>query len=166
MVICFLLVVWGAGHFGKAAVFSGGSPEDARQLLFVYELRGQVPREGFYCFDQEQTISALLKASGVGHHIAAAAAGPVRNGSSIWIGDTIEIREIAPAARLNFFLPVSVNAAAAEDLQLVPGLGLHTARTIIAYRDDHGGINDLQELAKLKGIGAKKLAALLPYLTL
>ena len=167
MVICFLLAAWGTAQFLKAGVLLESSFATARRALFVYELRGQVPREGFYCFNRAQTIPDLLKASGAGYHGAVPAASwPVRNGSSISVGETIQIRDIASSARLNFFLPVSVNAAAAEDLRLIPGLGTHTARAIIAYRDTRGGIGDLQELATLQGIGAKELAALLPYLTL
>ncbi len=166
MVICFLLIAWCALQLLKTGVAAEGAAAATQRPLFVYELRGQVPHEGFYCFYQEQTIADLLEASGAaGRAVPVAASGPVANGTSILLGEHVQLQDLAAAARLNFFLPVSVNAARAEDLRLIPGLGMHTALAITAYRDARGGIHDLRELAALQGMSEKKLAALLPYLT-
>jgi competence protein ComEA len=62
--------------------------------------------------------------------------------------------------------PVSINSASAAQLEALDGVGPATAQRIVAYRQQHGGFRSLQELDEVAGIGPKRLAALLPQLTL
>jgi competence protein ComEA len=59
-----------------------------------------------------------------------------------------------------------VNLSSEEDLTLIPGIGMKTAKAIISYRDKNNGIKDLQELTAVKGIGKKRLRLLMSYLTI
>lgn len=56
--------------------------------------------------------------------------------------------------------PLSLNSATAEQLDGLDGVGPETARKIIAYRTEHGGFGSVDELDRVPGIGAKKLAGL------
>lgn len=61
--------------------------------------------------------------------------------------------------------PLSLNSATAEQLDALDGVGPETARKIIAYRVEHGGFGSVDELDRVPGIGAKKLAGLRPQVT-
>ena len=52
--------------------------------------------------------------------------------------------------------PVDINSATAEELAFVlNGVGAKKAAAIIAYREKNGPFQDVQELTKVSGIGAK-----------
>jgi len=77
-----------------------------------------------------------------------------------------EISEMGAAARLNFFLPVDINTASADELMLIPGIGTKTAEAVVEYRTIQKRIKSLDELGSLPGMGEKKLQALLPYIAI
>lgn len=52
-----------------------------------------------------------------------------------------------------------LNQASKEKLIELPGIGPVLADRIIAYREQHGPFQDVNELLKIKGIGNKKLNA-------
>jgi len=55
---------------------------------------------------------------------------------------------------------VNVNSATATELQKLPGIGPAIARAILEYRQSNGRFSSVEELLKVKGIGAKKLEAI------
>ena len=59
---------------------------------------------------------------------------------------------------------VDVNRAASIELQTLPGIGEKLAAAIIAYREERGPIQDMDELLNVRGIGQKRLDAIRPYL--
>lgn len=61
---------------------------------------------------------------------------------------------------------VNVNTATAAQLQLLPGIGTVIAQRVIEYRTQHGQFRQASDLMQVKGIGAKKLAALQPFIAL
>lgn len=56
--------------------------------------------------------------------------------------------------------PLDINAAAAEELAGLPGIGEVLAERIVAYRTEHGPFTAVEDLTKVSGIGEKKLAEL------
>lgn len=61
---------------------------------------------------------------------------------------------------------ISLNSASAGELDRLPGVGPSTAAKILEYRRAHGGFASIDELLAVKGIGAKKLKDMRPYLRL
>ena len=56
--------------------------------------------------------------------------------------------------------PLDINAASAEELAALPGIGEVLAGRIVAYREEHGPFAAVEDLMKVSGIGEKKLAEL------
>jgi competence protein ComEA len=56
--------------------------------------------------------------------------------------------------------PVDLNAATAQALDSLPGVGPSTAQAILDYRNAHGPFKSVQDLSKVKGIGPAKLEQL------
>ena len=60
---------------------------------------------------------------------------------------------------------INVNTADAAKLQEIPGIGEALAARIIAFRDEHGPFEKVDDLLNVRGIGVKSLDKLRPYLT-
>ncbi len=50
---------------------------------------------------------------------------------------------------------VNINTASSQELCALPGIGKTLAARIIAYRDEHGLFNSIDEIMSVAGIGAK-----------
>jgi competence protein ComEA len=59
---------------------------------------------------------------------------------------------------------VDINRAAWPELAELPGIGEILAKRIVDYRQQHGPFRDPDEIARVRGIGPKKLEAIKPYL--
>lgn len=71
-----------------------------------------------------------------------------------------------PAAPAMATATVALNAATAQDLERLPGIGPALAARIIAWRDSAGGFRSLDDLTKVRGIGPATLRRLKPLMTL
>jgi competence protein ComEA len=61
---------------------------------------------------------------------------------------------------------ININTATAEQLVLLPGVGKKTADAIIEFRTKNGNFKAVDDIAKVKGIGPKKLEKIKGYLVL
>jgi len=69
------------------------------------------------------------------------------------------------AASPFFFAPVPVNSADKPLLMTLPGIGEGLAGKIIAFRDQHGPIESIEDFARIEGIGKKRLETLQNFIT-
>ena len=60
---------------------------------------------------------------------------------------------------------VDLNSATAAEVDALKGVGAAKAKAIIDYRDKNGPFKSVDELAKVKGFGAKTVDKLRPELT-
>ena len=68
----------------------------------------------------------------------------------------------SPPPRRAVTFPLDLNKAGIEDLMELPGIGETLAQRIVEYRKNHGGFRSVDELRKVRGIGAKRMAQLRP----
>jgi len=61
---------------------------------------------------------------------------------------------------------ININTAKADQLMLLPGVGKKIADAIIEYRTKNGNFKAVDDITKVKGIGAKKLEKITSYLVL
>lgn len=61
---------------------------------------------------------------------------------------------------------ININTASAEELTVLPGVGLTLAERIIDYRSTIGPFRTVYDLSNVKGIGEQTLNAILEYITI
>lgn len=61
---------------------------------------------------------------------------------------------------------ININTASKEQLVLLPGIGDSTADKILLYKKEHGAFKSIEDIMKIKGIGAKKFEKMKPYITI
>lgn len=67
-------------------------------------------------------------------------------------------------AELEISYPLDLNAATAEELETLPGVGAILAERIVSYREAVGGFQTLEELQQVNGIGSGIYSQIAPYL--
>ena len=60
---------------------------------------------------------------------------------------------------------ININAASAEELTQLPGVGIRIAERIVKYREEHGKFRKIEDLMNVKGIGEKKFLRLRDLIT-
>lgn len=71
-----------------------------------------------------------------------------------------------PATGLSAGGLIDLNEADAQTLELLPGIGPSKAKAIVEERNLNGPFQNVDELARTKGIGEKTVESLRPYVTL
>jgi competence ComEA-like helix-hairpin-helix protein len=61
--------------------------------------------------------------------------------------------------------PLDLNAATTTQLVQVPGIGPATAKAIVQFREKSGPFQRVEDLLAIRGISARKLAEIRPYVT-
>jgi len=62
--------------------------------------------------------------------------------------------------------PVNINTAGLMEIEALPNIGMSKAKDILEYRDKNGPFRSLDDLTKIKGIGAKTLEKIKPFITI
>ena len=169
LVVLVLILLISGGLSTRFILFKNDEKTiSAKRPIHVYELKGQVIAPGFYSFYEEQTLKQLINACGsLSDGIESSELNKtIKSGKRIILTDKIKIESLYARDRINFFLPIDINSATIEDFTLIPGVGEKTAQSIVCFREKNKGINDLQDLIKIRGIGEKKLKKILPYVSI
>lgn len=92
----------------------------------------------------------------------AVAAQQLKNGDDVRlkIGENgqgaVTIGPIPAPEKIIMGIPLDINAMGVSDFVLVPGIGPQTAKRIVEYRQNNGGIMTPEDLLNVDGIGEKK----------
>ena len=64
------------------------------------------------------------------------------------------------------FQKIDINTATEEDLIALPGIGIKTARAIVAFKESIGGYKKLDQLLLVRGVGDKTYNCLIKLVTI
>ncbi len=153
----------------------GPSPTPAP--IFV-EIKGQIVLPGIYSLEKGERLFDLIERAGGFTSIADERrvnnAFLLRDGDFFYIpaeGEAIpETARNAPGNNplddANFFAyPLDVNTAAQDAFESLPGIGPAKAADIVAYRDQSGPFESVDDLLNVPGIGPTILESIREYLT-
>ena len=143
-------------------------PACARPVL----VEGAVARAGLTC-DAETVSAAILGAGGVTScRESRVDTRVLRAGDAVRVGEgereacVVRLGLMPGPLRLAVGLRLPLNAASADDLRALPGVGLGMAARIVAHRTQHGPFARIESLRAVRGVGPKRLRAWRPHLEL
>ena len=83
-----------------------------------------------------------------------------RQDRTVGAGITVETeKQVSQEEILPDLSPLNLNAATAEELQKLPGIGEALAERIVRYRTEQGRFQTIEELMNVSGIGQGKFDA-------
>jgi len=144
-----------------------GEPTDVQASTAIYvHILGEVRRPGLYALrDGDRAVDAVAAAGGFTEAADAAGLNLARFVSD---GEQIIVPAIgeAPAAGAGAAPgKVNLNTADAALLDTLPGVGPATAAKIIAWREQNGRFESIEDLLDVGGIGESKFASLRDLVT-
>ena len=180
VVVALALLGRGAGARIAPPAQEGGVPVPAvapspTALVFV-DVAGAVHAPGLYSLPAGARVADALGAAGGARRRADLSA---LNLAQILVdGTKVDVPAIGrtaadgmPGASLASTAPtqaalVSLNSADEAALETIPGIGPVTATAILAYRDQIGSFDSVDQLLDVDGIGPATLEAIRPYVAL
>lgn len=169
------------------AEFSTVEQEESAKQVVVHVV-GAVNRPGVYTMSGEDRVQDAIRIAGGAKPAASLSeinlAAKLLDGSQLHVPGKGQAESVAdsyrgggsdayrtrPASASKSGAPaeggISLNSATASQLDRLPGVGPSTAAKILEYRKAHGGFSSVDELLAVKGIGAKKLAAMRKFVRL
>lgn len=157
-----------------AAAGEPGAVSGPNQGRIVVDVSGKVRLPGIHRLPAGSRVADALRAAG-GIKAGADTAGLNRarllmDGEQVVVGVPAPPGAAGPAAAGGSPAgaaggaagPVGLNAATAEQLETLPGVGPVLAQHIIDYRTEHGGFRSVEELREVRGIGDRRFADLQP----
>jgi len=148
------------------SVAAAASPATSRGAEVVVHVAGAVAAPGVYRLsDGARTIDAISAAGG-----ARADADVARINLAARLTDGVRVYVPAVGEAATPLVegsadgdtpgPINLNAATADQLDALPGVGPATAAAIVAYRRDHGPFSAVEQLLEVRGIGPSKFEQL------
>ena len=140
--------------------------------VVVVDVAGKVRRPGIATLPVgSRVVDALRAAGGVRPGVDRASinlARPLVDGEQIVVGEPTPTGVAAPEAGSAPTGPTLVNLNTADQaiLESLPGVGPVTAQAILAWREENGGFQAVDDLLDVSGIGQATLAKLVPFVTL
>ena len=131
----------------------------------VVHVTGAVPRPGVYALAQGSRVQDAISAAGgfladaekTGINLARALEDgeqldiPYMQGASPVIGTEIPLTTESSSSSTEL---ININTASEAELVSLPGIGLTTARKIIAYREQNGPFVNTEDIINVSGVGS------------
>lgn len=142
----------------------GSSDVDTK---YTVSIEGQVNSEGTYYISSGGKLSDLIDAAGGITSNADDRAYNLdyllKNNLSFYIAPRYDTSETCAQVEITKY---NINSAPAEELQKINGVNATVATSIIAYRDNGGRFNRIEDLKEVKGIGSATLTKMRNFVTL
>ncbi|MEW6326305.1 MAG: helix-hairpin-helix domain-containing protein [Thermodesulfobacteriota bacterium] len=146
------------------------------QGLKYFQVMGEVRFPGLYTFYLQPSVKEVIERAGglrqnplPSPHLLSQ---KVPTGTRLLVTskpdgtNEIKIIPMTNPERLLLGIPMPLNTASEQDLELIPGIGPQLAWSIIIFREQNGPYKDVADLMNVKGIGEKKLKEIAPYVTI
>ncbi len=88
---------------------------------------------------------------------AVSAGALLEGGDGVTAGEPAAAQNAAPPSASEQREKINLNTATAAELEALPGIGESRAAAIVAYREEHGAFQSIEELLEVPGIGAATL---------
>lgn len=156
------------------STFNPADGPEVGPVLVTIHVAGQVISPGVYQFSPGVRVVDAVRAAGGATQDAdlnaVNLAGTLDDGQQIYIPALGErspgsAASSTASAESGPSLPIHLNQATAEELDILPGIGPSTALAIVAYRERNGPFLSIEGLLDVPGIGPAKLAALAGLIT-
>ncbi len=131
----------------------------------IYELLGEVAQPGIYRYAERQTPAELAAGCGADYEPSNETGQQITSGSRlVFTGTGFAASSMNAVILRSYHQPISLYAATAKDLELIPGIGPKTAKALIEYREHAGPVQSIEQLIEVRGIGPKTLKKIAPYI--
>lgn len=162
---CMVFMLWGCGS--NAAVefqtdsleyeadgadsIESQSPATASEAVIYVDVCGEVNRPGVYRLSEQSRVCDAISAAGGFTDEAATAS--INQARLLSDGEQLVVpsSETAEQTELSDGL-VNINTADVSELCTLPGIGEVKAADIVAYRQEHGSFQSIEELMQVPGI--------------
>lgn len=81
----------------------------------------------------------------------------LEGGDGVAAGEPAAAQNTAPLSASEQREKINLNTATAAELETLPGIGESRAAAIVAYREEHGAFQSVEELLEVPGIGEATL---------
>ena len=143
----------------------------------IIEVSGSVKKPGIYIFDEFPTASHVIQ--NIYEDSINENCFPFDSyGNTLNTGMHIEfygsdakcpkfiITPMNYRKRLVLGIPIKLNRASIDELDIIPGISLGLAKRIVEFRESHGPFKKWKDLKQVNGIGPKKIETFKFYLSL
>lgn len=150
----------------KATTDDPGTGEVVDTKLTV-SINGQVNKEGTYYIDDGGTLNDLITAAGGvtsnADELAFEPSYKLKNNLSFYIAPKYETSSACDPALITKY---NINTASQEELTQINHVDSGKALAIVAYRDNGGHFDSIEELINVKGIGNTTFYYMRDYVTI
>lgn len=168
----------GPGGTGLSAASTSTSTTGPAEVEVLVHAAGAVASPGVHRLPAGSRVADLLAAAGGPTADAdldrVNLAAPLADGERVWFPRVGE--EVPPAVAggpasatgrgaSGSAGPIDLNAATADELEALPGIGPSIAAAIVEHRERHGPFAAVDELLEVPGIGPARLEEIRPFVT-
>jgi len=130
--------------------------EESTETVLYVHVCGQVKEPGVYELSEGSRVYDAVKLAGglteEAYEEAVNLAETVTDGQQIRIPDRTEAESFSLEEQISEDGLINLNTATKEQLMTLTGIGASRAEDIIAYREEHGGFQSVEDIMKVPGI--------------